>query len=304
MKQIFLTLSTLFAVLAYGQFDFALNSDGIRSAWYNPASAGTYNTFTAQVQANRIKIFEGVFTNVINAEASVKCLSFGKKEGAKLKGLGTVGIQFNLNDQDILRSQAAKLVLNSQFQIKNTYLSIGISPGLQVLSLTDDWVFPTEPEVVNETEGSIDAGLQWFGKNFSVGIATQRINEPSFTDLNFSTKRVLYAHAEYVFAIGENWNIRPRVAGRTADGFNTLEAMIFTNYENLPLTVGVGLRNRESFIAGLYGRYSSFSLGYFTNIETSSLFGNRFGHEVRLSYALPDKNLNSVFDGDRGILSF
>lgn len=183
-----------------------------------------------------------------------------------------------MNDQDILRSQTAKIVANTQFQIKNTYLSVGVSPGLQVLTLTEDLIFFGDPDVIaptNEAQGSVDF------------------------------KRVFYAYAEYAFAIGENWNVRPRVSGRTVDSFNSIEAMVFVNNNSLPVTLGVGLRDRDVFVTGIYGRYDAFSLGYFLSVSNSVLSNtSNFVHELRLSYALPDRELNTLFGGERGILSF
>lgn len=303
MKHIILSLSViLFANLSFGQFDNMFASDGIRSTWYNPASAGTFNTFSVLAQANRLSLTETVALNQLNVETNLKCLAFGN--GHK----GALGFQFHLNDQDILRSQTAKIVANTQFQIKNTYLSVGVSPGLQVLTLTEDLIFFGDPDVIaptNEAQGSVDFGIQWFGQKFSVGIASQRLNEPSFIEIPVDFKRVFYAYAEYAFAIGENWNVRPRVSGRTVDSFNSIEAMVFVNNNSLPVTLGVGLRDRDVFVTGIYGRYDAFSLGYFLSVSNSALSNtSNFVHELRLSYALPDGELNTLFGGERGILSF
>lgn len=300
------SISTTVAVIA--QRTAPLTGEGIRSTWYNPASAGTYNKRSIQAHARDLWESPTQSENILNLAADFKCIEISRNSGGDAIGFGTLGLRYHFDSYGILSSQSFQTVMNAQFRLKNTFLSIGVAPGVQRLSFNEDIVFPgqTVPQTPgSETRFTMDGGIQWFGKRFTLGLASQYLNGANYTGIFFERERHYHAYADYALSIGSSWDIRTRITGRMVQDFYTLEGMAYVHYASVPVYIGLGMRNRSTLLFGVYGRLQNFSLGYFTDYTTSPLTNSSFrSHEVRLTYALFDEGLFNIFDSNRGISSF
>ncbi|NOQ73667.1 MAG: type IX secretion system membrane protein PorP/SprF [Crocinitomix sp.] len=288
----------VFSASVYGQQDPLFASEGQRSFWFNPASIGTFNTFSIN------SIARTQWNGVAGGPASIelngafKGLKIGSKETPF--STGAVGLSYRFETIGNSRSNQLTVPLNLQFKLSDSYLSIGISPGLHNLEFPGGWVPPsTDPEVdpaipprVNQTQFTAGAGVQWYGRRFSLGLSSTHLTTEKFDALNYQAARHYYVNGSYVHPFNEKFALSAIAVGRADGATASAQGLLSAIFgEKNKVSVGLGYRNGNSVIGAVTARYNKFYVGYFVEYFDSILSNGTFSHEIRIAFELFDESL-------------
>ena len=300
------TLALLLSILtfsAFAQQDFIFQSEGQRSFWFNPASIGTYNLYSANSVAKTqwTNIDQAPFGLQING--ALKCLAFANGEAPF--STGAVGLAYRFERFGVERSHFISVPINMQFKLNNSYLSIGISPGLHSLNYKGIWLPPTgvfDPNIppvgLTKTRFTGGAGMQWFNHKFSLGLASTHLIPERFGELNYESRRQYYLQGSYKQRLTRSFSLEGMSILR-ADGFlASLTGMLYGVFNRKKefsvgneFSIGLGYRNGHSFLGALTARFNRIYVGYFLENFRSHFTSIAFSHEIRIAFELFDESL-------------
>ncbi|MDG1913322.1 MAG: PorP/SprF family type IX secretion system membrane protein [Crocinitomix sp.] len=295
-------LTVIFALLStslFAQQDPIYISEGQRSFWFNPASIGTYNSYSINTVGQlRFVNYEGA-PKGLQLNGALKCMKIGDSENPF--STGAVGINYRYDRYGMMEMHHVSVPINIQFKIKNTYLSVGVSPGLQSIGFDALWIPPTsvaDPAILpvmdaSQTKFDAGAGVQWYGRNFSLGFASTHLFEQRYDELGFEAARHIYLSGSYSYPFNDKFALKATGVGRSVNGFYSTQAMLSGIFGSKnELTFGIGWRDRNTLMGAITKRFNKFYLGYFLDYGSSQLTnGGWFSHEVRIAFELFDSNL-------------
>ena len=297
-KNIFTAFLILTGTISFAQQDWSYASEGQRNFWFNPASIGTYNSYSINTVGKMDWVKVNSAPRGLQLNGALKCLRIGDTENPF--SYGAVGVNYKFETISVLTSHHVSVPINTQFKLKGSYLSIGVSPGINSIEFEGGWVPPTtDPDPVideilssSQTKFTTGAGVQWFGKNFSIGLASTHLFNERFEKIGYQSLRVFYLNGSYRKPLSDKFALGAVFTGRTAQSFSSAQGIISAIFgAKNELSFGLGYRSRNSFIASVAKRYNNFYLGYFATYNNSQLSGGSFGHEVRIAFELFDSKL-------------
>jgi type IX secretion system PorP/SprF family membrane protein len=296
---------TLFIVFLstslFAQQDPVYTSEGQRSFWFNPASIGTYNAYSINsVGRVRFANYEGA-PKGLKLNGALKCLKIGDSDNPF--STGAVGINYRYDSFGMMKTHNISVPVNMQFKIKDTYLSVGISPGLQSIRFDGMWILPSpgpDPVILpivdaSQTKFDAGAGVQWYGRNFSLGFASTHLFEQEYDELGFRAARHIYINGSYEYPFNDKFALKATGVVRSVDGFSSAQAMLSGIFGSKnELTLGLGLRDRSTLMGAVTKRFNKFYVGYFVEHSNSALSNSGwFSHEVRIAFELFDSQFDT-----------
>lgn len=303
MRLLTLFLFLFFTGHSMAQQDPLFASEGQRSFWFNPASIGTLNAYSVNTVGRRQWVgLDGAPTS-LQVNAAYKGLRF-KSNGATF-AKSALGVNYLFDQIGYMRAHTVTVPFNFQIKLANTFLSIGVSPGLQNRVIYGGvWIPPSpgpdpviSPIGVTDTEFLMGAGIHWYNHRFSLGFAANHLFEERFEKIAYNTVRTYYANASYSYPVLRGLTLRGVATWRYAGGFQSITGMVYgimgaTN----ELSVGLGYRGRDSVIGAVTKRFGKFYGGYFIEYLTSPLAPGYFTHEIRMAFELFDSSIYPSFD--------
>lgn len=295
------TLTIILVVLSvsvFGQQDPLFASEGQRSFWFNPASISTFNSYSISSIGRKQWIGVDGSPASIELSGAFKYLKIGGKDIPF--SAGGIGGRYRYESVGFFRSHVITVPLNMQFQLSNTYISIGVSPGMHHLSFDGVWVPPTpspDPTIppyasTSQAKFTTGAGIQWYGRYFSLGIASTHLFQESFDEINYNTRRHYYLNGSYFHSFSDEFALQAIAVARTDAGITSVQGLVSAILGSRnKMSVGLGYRNRDAFIGAVTARFDRFYCGYFVEYLNSVLSNATFSHEFRVAYELFDQNL-------------
>ena len=289
---------TVFTLSVLGQQDPLFASEGQRSFWFNPASIGTFNSYSINSIGRKQWVGADGSPASIELNGALKYLKIGGKDIPF--SAGAIGLGYRYETVGFFRSHVVTVPLNMQFKLSNTYLSIGVSPGIQNLSFEGVWIPPTpEPDPIippytstSQTKFTTGAGIQWYGRNFSIGFASTHLLQESFDEINYDARRHYYLNGSYLHSFSDEFALQAIAVARTDAGITSVQGLISAVLGSKnKMSVGLGYRNGNALIGALTARFDRFYCGYFVEYFNSILYNGGFSHEFRVAFELFDKNL-------------
>ena len=282
--------------VSMAQQDPLFSSDGQRSFLFNPASTGTLNKYSVNTIGRRHLYGINNASNSFQLNGAFKFLSFPDKW--KGLGEGALGVNYLYDQKGFQKSNTVVVHSNFQFKLGRTFLSVGVSPGVHIISFDGEWIPPTsipDPSLPNNTYQeaafTMGAGIHWYGRKFSLGFASSHLFEEVFEDLSFESRRHYYFNGSYKFPISRVFGLRAVSTLRTTGSTTSFEGMLYSVLTKNEISLGLGYRNGDALLAGFSFRFSSFYVGYFIDYNQSQLTNSTFSHEVRLAFEIKDLNL-------------
>ncbi|MFT5822828.1 MAG: type IX secretion system PorP/SprF family membrane protein [Crocinitomix sp.] len=300
-KTLALTVS-LFTLSTFAQQDVIYQSEGQRSYWFNPASIGTYNLYSANSVAKTQWTSFDQAPLGLQVNGAIRCLAFGKKSGVPF-ATGTTGLSYRFEKIGTMRSHFVSVPINIQFKLNKTYLSVGISPGFHSLSFAGVWFPPTvefDPAIppigISETKFNAGAGIQLYNYKFSLGLSSTHLFSERFEKLNYQARRHYYLHGSYKQRLTRSFSLEGISALRTDGTASSFTGMLYGVFSKKnEFSVGLGYRNGSSFLGALTARFDKIYVGYFLEYYQSSFVSNTFSHEIRIAFELYDGRLLPKF---------
>ena len=275
LPQILPLLLSIVSFAAVAQQDPVYASEGQRSFWFNPASIGTYNAYSANSVFR--KQWVGVDASPLNLEfnGAIKFLTIGNTNSPH--ATGATGLLYRYKTVGNTNSHQVVVPLNFQYRMSNSILSIGVSPGFINREKLDIWIPPTpvpDPEIVptsaHQSRFTTGAGVQWYGQNFAIGIASTHLFQERFEKVNYQSIRVYYLNGMYTHSFNEKFAINGLAVVRTDSYTTAFQGLINGEFGSAnKFTAGLGYRNSRTIIGALTKRYNRLYFGYF--IEYSDL---------------------------------
>lgn len=291
--KILTAILVLLSTSLFAQQDPVYASEGQRSFWFNPASIGTYNLYSINSVGRMNWIGVAAVQKGFQLNGSLKCLRIGSADNPF--STGAVGVNYNYETNGFLKSHQVTVPINMQFKLKKTYISVGLSPGVQNIDIEGSWFLTTNPSIssVSQAKFTTGAGVQWFGRNFSIGVASTHLFNERFERINYQVSRHYYLNGSYKQPLGDKFALGAVFVARTVESFSSAQAMVSGIFGSKnELTVGLGYRSRSVLLASVTKRFNKFYIGYFGEIYNSTLSnGGLFTHELRIAFELFDRGL-------------
>lgn len=277
---IFLLLTNL--NFCFAQQDPLTTSEGVRSFWYNPATTATINRYSVNL-TGRMYFFTQDNPGLFQINAAYKIMrlvnapiNFG------------VGLAFSDDRIGAQKEKTFALHLNMQYKVKGTFLVVGFAPGIKQLR----YIFPTLP--ADQTKFDLGIGINWFNEKFSIGFASSRVTQAYYEKLGFQSTRHYYINGRYDFRLKDGVKLRTTATYRTDSVTSSAQGMAFVVLPKNEISLGVGYRLGDAFLAGASIRFNKFYLGYFFDYVPNS-FTTSFSHEFRLAFEVFDYKLAPTF---------
>ena len=154
--------------------------------WFNPASFGTWNKFsaTAGIAFSPSSSFQST------AFFGNSDFKFTAANGEYASG---TGISFNhYRIADHANTSSASVHSNFQLEVKKVYISAGLSAGIKNITFdSTGFIPPTNVPDPNIPHGSqskltLGAGIMVYSENFYVGLSGIQLNSSRYNEINFN----------------------------------------------------------------------------------------------------------------------
>lgn len=297
-KLIYTTLALGLSYLSFGQ-QLTFNSQYMLNPYLiNPAAAGTNE------RLNVATSFRQQWSG-FNDAPRTQMLSFNMLAG---KNMGVGAVLYNditgpLRNIGFTGSYAYHLDIND-----NSKISFGLS-----LSLTQHVLDANSFVLNDEVDATLNTGnmrslnpdasfgIQYYGKNYHIGIATPQLIENKykfgndFEEINRHVRHY-YLTGAYRFEINPDFEIEPSTLLKYAPAapfqFDINARLIYSQ----SMWVGVSYRDRASLVAMVGMERSQFKIGYSYDYVISNIRNYSGGtHELYLSFALQKGSSRSSF---------
>ncbi len=266
-----ISFTTSFCVFSQNVRYFA--SDGFTPFSNNPASTGSFNTFSVNaIYRNQLPSIAHVFkTYSLSVEADTKFdLARSVKKYNIPIGLNAFSFQNNSR-----RVQGVNVPLSVPIKFRNSTLAAGCAFG----------VINTE----NSTGLDVNAGILWYGEKFYLGGSMTNLTTPDIGDAEMT--RYYNIQSGYKFQLGEHY-IYTMLNG-TSDLIeeSTVRLMAYFLFNESKFFAGVGGSIREAYVLAVGLSLKKFKVTYVQDIHVSKNTGSIYtSHEFRLSYTIPKKH--------------
>ena len=216
-----------------------------------------------------------------------------------------VGIHFLSDIFGVFNNQQVRLMYAYKRNLGRGHISIGANLGflniicngdsinISKISQDDGYHTANDPIIPLGKQTGIGAdlglGVQYFDKDYRVGISLTHINAPTIKlrDVSsFKTAPLLQAHVGYDFKMNnEDYNIRTNILC-TSDFTSLTSHISALLYIKEKIWVGLGYRLEDSFcIIGGIKLFEGMKIGYSFDLPTSKLIYKTFGsHEIFATY--------------------
>ena len=289
--------------ISFSQLDPEFASEGQNSVWFNPASIGTISKFEVNAIGRTSLLHVNNGPNTFNINSALKIIHL--KKGDKSIATGAVGLNYRYDEIGFMENNSIEILSNLQFDLGNTYLSFGISPGINKLYFNGTiWVTPsddptTDPLIpltnADQIKFTMGTGINWYNRKFSLGISSSHLFAETYDKIGIQKERHYYINGSYNLELRRKFALRGVATVRTADSFRSFTGMLYGVFGGLyadkQLAVGIGTRATREIIGGVNARFEKFSLGYFAEYSTSKLTNGNFTHELRIAFQLFDSNI-------------
>lgn len=245
--------------------------------WHNPASFGTWNTFSVNSSGIHSKSF-GYYNYASGSISGEGFIGIGKKSS----GIGIGGTY--IYDQGYFeQSHSASIKFNYQFAFEKVNLSVGMAPGFRTIRVPD----PNLPQAGMQTKPIFDAGMYLYTDKFYAGFSVNQMNDPFYDELSYQEAANYFFNAGYRFKVSKNIRLFPTVivaSDATATSFSSTFLVEFMK-PSMSLGLGYGMKRNVRGVVGYEFKGMSFLYSFGTN---SSMLTNatNFQQEIRLSYRL------------------
>ncbi|MDA7803103.1 type IX secretion system membrane protein PorP/SprF [Crocinitomix sp.] len=277
------------------QSDLLVQSEGLRSFWFNPATIATKNKISVNSNLGFQAIPYTFAARSLQINAAYKCLDFGNSSNDPI-AKGAAGLMFNQVVAGFSTIQTFLIPFNVQFNLNRSWLSIGAAAGYRGI-YNDYWFPPTptpDPSIPpNRSENfTMDLGINWFSARHSLGFAVKNLVQSRVAYQWYETQPTYYLNGSCILKASQNISGKGLATFRTDLAFSSLFLMAYVNYAKLPVSLGFGARDFNSPVFGVYGRLKHFSLGYFMEIQRSKLSNEgMFTHELRIAFEIFDRDI-------------
>lgn len=217
---------------------------------------------------------------------------------------GNHGLGANFTSDKIAYSRSSTFQFNYNYQLKfskQRRLSFGVSPGIQQLRLSGNWIPPTTtedpslPEDVNDVSFNLNAGIAFKGKSIMGGFGVTHLTAQKYVSANgltsYTSRRHYYAHARYTLRVGRKTNLYAEGILRTDAVFTSFDVNLKTRFLN-QFWVGLGYRNHSTCTTFLgWDIKEKFHVAYSYDITISKLNNGISGgsHEMTASFKIPHR---------------
>lgn len=282
----------LIQTYSIGQQDMPERSEGIRSFWFNPATVATYNKYSINTVYGRMRSEWDVVPSHWNISANFKVINYGSIFG-KTEAKGALGLNARQENYGLFRYQYVSLPMNVQFNLRKTYLSVGVAPGIWRVSLNEDLIsFPPEESDYPTTAFNLDLGLNWYNEKFNLGASVRNLIRSS-SPYNYYYRPNLYVHGGYELSIRRKLFFKGIATLRSDFNYYSHAEILYINYQKVPVTIGAGLRDFNQPIFGIYSRFNLVMIGYFIEFSTNNLSSGNPFHEFKIAVELFDEAINN-----------
>jgi type IX secretion system PorP/SprF family membrane protein len=292
MIKSFSLLIFIVPLMSLAQQEPHFSSDGFSSFWQNPASTGALQklSVTAVGRLHWVGIDSAPKSIMVNTGYSFD-VNGKRDENSK----GKIGVGINLMKEKVgyQNNWTFQVPLNYQFDLKETYLSVGIAPGFKQINFSpgsppsNPGTGPVIPAAIAGRFFNLDAGVFWYSDKFYLGLSSTQLAEPS--SVGFQAARHYHFQAAYRFSLGEHY-IYPQLQV-IADGASiAFWNLNYFQFKDDIFSVGAGIGGGRDILLAATFRYENFKIAYNFDWHTGLLSAYTNGsHEFRLSYQIPNK---------------
>ena len=285
-KSLYLTvvLLTLVVIKSYGQQDPLYNLYSFNQYMINPAYAGIYNNFSANLITRKqwANIDGSPLTNLFTATASI----------SDQFGTGILVVNDRLGVNNNTEAQAS---FSYKISKGGRTLALGVQGGIVNYSydyskLNLAFVDDEGLDMNNDgfTKGNFGAGAFYMTDKYYIGLSVPRILNAEVNDGVGSSTRYLphyYLSGGYIFQPGASpsFLLKPTFLLRYTEGEMAADISVNALFANT-IWAGIILRNLNGIAINTQIQINrSFRLGYSFELPTNQLVENNFGtHEVSL----------------------
>lgn len=258
--------------------------------WYNPASYGTWNTFSANLLGATplSQIDETYYLMAASAEGHV-----GFRNSNMSVGIGAYGL---LENRGFYRMDGANLALNLQYDFSRWTLSAGLSSGVRTIDFSNAvWNPPTNVADPNLPTGiqsafMMDAGVYAYNDKFFLGLACAQLNAPVFSHIHFSSARHYVLDAGYRFKVSPGIQLFPSLSLMTDGAVTIISSKILIQFAKPAFSIGLGYTYPKTITCFAGYEFKRFSCLYGATFHSEALV-NSFvlSNELRLTYKIRRK---------------
>jgi hypothetical protein len=286
----------------FAQSDYSYISEGLRSYSVNPASVGTYNKMAISNRMNFTPFQFSDSPSNFQLNGAFKCLKIEREDKATVRG--AIGFKGDYGRSYFLFRTGLSAQLNLQFDLGNSFLSVGLAPRFEKMAypdysfgcLSSEIVFPIFPpsDYNYQTNVMLDAGVYWFNKHFNLGVSTSNLIRNSPSTEYYKLNRAYHFHGAYQLLLNRKLRLKGLFNTQITGGGTNISAMLYAILWRNELSFGVGFQNGENLLGGTSIQLKAFNLGCFMRYHLSDLNQIRYSLEYRVAYQLFDKQFDLI----------
>jgi type IX secretion system PorP/SprF family membrane protein len=277
MKKLLFPLSFCMAFGATAQDDPRPTMFWNNYNYFNPASSGlTHQHLGAVSYKNRQSDLFGSSNTLI--------AGYSAKITALHGGIGGNYVYDRVDFGQGIHTDVQKLNLNYSYHFllgNSGTLAVGLAGGFTTFRNNyRDALGSTIQVADNGTTFDLNAGLMYVDRKFMLGISSTRINEPTYSRLDYKERSTFHMMTAYTFDLGTRLELKPQLLVSANRYETTFNLNLMATYQK-QFWLGASYGTRMAAVMGGWDIHEKFRVGYSFTRNWSGLLHDPFNaHEV------------------------